>query len=113
MTVPLPSGMEEEIKQLELVEAAETLGVWAGPSGQDDDQLKKILERCKKWSTRTVNGHLPGKHAWISYRLKLWPAIRYGLGTLAAPLKVLDNILSPLEFKLLPVMGVNCHIKTG
>ena len=55
----------------------------------------------------------PWQACWISYGLKLWPAIRYGLGTLARPAKVLDKILSPLEFKLLPIMGVNRHIKTG
>ena len=32
---------------------------------------------------------------------------------MATPFKVLDSILTPLEFKLQPVMGVNRHIKTG
>ena len=43
MTVPLPSGIEEEIKQLELTKAAETLGIWSSPLGSDDEQLAKIL----------------------------------------------------------------------
>ncbi len=89
----------------------ETLGVWGFPAGTDDDQLKKIFEKGKQWTNRTTNGHLPAKYAWVLYRLKLWPALRYGLAKMATPFKVADTLLRELEFKMLLVLGVNRNIK--
>ena len=59
------------------------------------------------------NAHLPWGLAWMSYRLKLWPGIRYGIATLATPLKTAATLLDSWDFKMLSFLGVNRHIKKG
>ena len=95
--VPLPDGTHASIENKGPTESVETLGVWSCPAGLDDKQLKKIYDKCETWVTRTSNGHLPAKYSWVSYRLKLWPAIRYGLATMATPFIVADKLLRDLE----------------
>ena len=92
--VPLPDSSEVTIKQRSVFDCEETLGVWSCPAGTEDKQYEKILGRMEKWHSRTVNGHLPAKFALVSYRLKLWPGIRYGLATMATPLKIASSLLS-------------------
>ena len=43
---------------------------------------------------------------------KLGPATRCGISTLANCSKDIENILHNLEFKILPCLGVNQHVKT-
>ena len=49
----------------------------------------------------------------MSYRLKLWPGIRYGIATLATPLKTASSLLDVWDYKMLSFLGVNRHIKRG
>ncbi len=90
---------------------AETLGVWPCPLGDEDGQLQKILDRCKKWTSCTSAGCLPTKYALVPYQLKLLPAIWYGLATMATKFKFADKLISGLEYWMLSFLGVNSHIK--
>ena len=72
-----------------------------------------MIKRVQKWTNRTKNGHLSSHLAWLSYRTKLWPAVRYGIATLATPLSVAHTLLSATHFEMLPFLGVNRHIKMG
>ena len=110
VNVPLPDGSEAAIKQRSVYDCKETLGVWSCPAGTENKQYKKILGRMEKWHSRTVNGHLPAKFAWVSYRLKLWPGIRYGLATMATPLKIATNLLSNYHYHMHSYLGVNKNI---
>ena len=65
------------------------------------------------WTNRTKNGHLPTKYAWVSYRFKLWPGLRYGLATLATPLAAAKELLRKEEQEMLPFLGINRNIKRG
>ena len=111
LNVPLPDGTEAPIKQRSVYDCEETLGVWSCPAGTEDKQYEKILGRMEKWHGRTINGHLPAKFAWVSYRLKLWPGIRYGLATMATPLKTASSLLSNYHYHMLSYLGVNKNIK--
>ena len=106
-----PDGTHAPIDQKSSGTAVETLGVWGCPSGEDDDQIAKMVSRSTLWTARTKNGHLAAKYAWVSYRLKLWLALHYGLATMATPLRVARAALVGLEYKMLSSLGVNRNIK--
>ena len=112
MLVPMPDGSFETITQVDVHEPKEMLGVWGCPAGDDTKHLEeKVVGRVAKWITRTKNGHLPSKFAWVSYRFKLWAGVRYGLATLATPLSIAQELLRDSEFKMLSFLGVNKNIK--
>jgi hypothetical protein len=113
LLVPLPDGSEEPIQQYDVHHCEKTLGVWSSPSGEEGSQLEKIAERVEKWTCRTANGHLPAKFAWVSYKLKLWPGLRYGLATLvlATPFRTAASLLDSFHFRMLPFLGINRNIK--
>ncbi|KAL7524255.1 hypothetical protein ACHAXR_006735, partial [Thalassiosira sp. AJA248-18] len=105
MLIPMPDGSLETIKQLDVDVSKEMLGVWSCPSGDDSKHMQeKVIGRATKWLHRTLNGHLPAKYAWISYRFKLWPGIRYGLATLATTLEATQAALQPFYRKVLPLL---------
>lgn len=114
LTVPLPDGSHVPIRQLGVHDAEKMLGVYSSPSGDDSTHLQlKIIDRIEKWTNRTKNSHLPSKYAWVSYRFKLWPGVRYGLATLATPLAMVVDLLSTRDFHMLSFLGVNRNIKKG
>ena len=49
----------------------------------------------------------------MSYRLKLWTGLRYGIAKLATPLEKVQSLLDNCNFKMLSFLGVNRHIKRG
>ena len=114
LLIPLPDGTMVPIQQLGVYESREMLGVWSCPAGDDTKHIEeKVLKRVKVWVERTTNGHLPARFAWVSYKFKLWPGMRYGLATLATPLRVAQGLLRGVERSMLPFLGVNRNIKRG
>jgi hypothetical protein len=113
MSIPLPDGSRQEIKQINHNESKKMLGVWSNPTGDDEKHLREaILGRAETWATRVKNSHLSPRLTWKAYRYSLWPALRYGLATLATPLEQINNILHKHEYEILPRLGFNRHIKT-
>ena len=106
------SMLPSYVTQVDVHEPKEMLGVWGCPAGDDTKHLEeKVVGRVAKWITRTKNGHLPSKFAWVSYRFKLWAGVRYGLATLATPLSIAQELLRDSEFKMLSFLRVNKNIK--
>ena len=60
-----------------------------------------------------IYDHLPAKFAWVPYKFKLWPGMRYGLVTLATPLHVAQELLRGVERSMILFLGVNRNIKRG
>jgi len=118
LTVPLPDGTDQEIKQLPIDESAKTLGVWTNPAGDCLKQLEVIQEKLETWTNRLTAGKLPAKWAWVSYFQQLWAGLRYGLGTNSSPVEDLEGaedeggILRKTYRKMLPFLGVNRNIKS-
>ncbi len=112
MCVLLPDETHAPIEQKSADTAVETLGVWGCPSGEDNNQISKLVNRATLWTAGTKNGHLAAKYAWVSYRLNPWPALQYGLATMATPLRVARAALVGLEYKMLSSLGVNRNIKS-
>eukprot|EP00956_Cyclotella_meneghiniana_P021783 scaffold40187_cov45-Cyclotella_meneghiniana.AAC.1 len=123
LNIVLPDGSVEGIALLPASAARVTLGVSAAPDGRDSqhlhgegkarDKWKSIATRASLWATRLKNGHLPPKFAWVSYRLQLWSSLRYGLGTLAAPLSDLGEVTKNFAYNVLSYLGVNQNIAAG
>ncbi len=62
--------------------------------GNDSMHISQnITGRVQKWTSKMINGHLPAHLGWIAYKFKLLPGIRYGLSTLAMPLKTAQSTL--------------------
>jgi hypothetical protein len=113
MEIPLPDGSPATISQADVSTAEKTLGVWSTIDGNDSTHIKhNITGRLQKWTSKMINGHLSARLGWIAYRFKLWPGIRYGLSTLAMPLTTARNTLQKENFHILPLLGVNRHVKT-
>ena len=112
LIIPLPDGSSCTIEQKDSDEAMKMLGVWSCLEGSDGKHLQEIvIGKMTTWITRTRNGHLAAKLAWISYKWKLWPGLRYGLATLETALDSLDSILGRQQFDVLPLLGVNRNIR--
>ena len=89
------------------------LGVYNSPEGGSTKHLEVFLQKAKVWANRLRNGHLSSFWAWVAYRHQLWPGLRYGLGTLTNDIEDVEHLLDGVDFILLPLLGVNRHIKTG
>ena len=114
LLIPLPDGRKVPIKQLDVNQSEKMLGVWSCADGDDTAHFtKRVLPKLDAWISRTTNGHLPAKLNWMSYKFKLWPGLRYGLATLSTPLSVAQTILGNCDYKILPLLGVNRHVKRG
>ena len=111
--VPLPDGDMVRLKSKPADHVEKTLGVLTAPCGGHAAQLAAIREKADKWSYRILNGHLPASHVWSSYYHQLRAQLLYALGTLTNDLTAAEHCLQSVEFRLLPQLGVNRHIKTG
>ncbi len=112
MEIPLPDGLSTTISQAEVLTAEKALGVRSTVNGNDSKHISKnITGRFEKWMLKMINGHLPARLGWIAYKFKLWPGIRYGLATLATPLTISRATLQKENFRILPVLGINCNVK--
>ena len=123
LKIVLPDGSKEGIALLPHTSSRVTLGISTSPDGDDlshltkpgqaRDKWRSVATRANVWLDRLKNGHLPSKFSWVSYRLQLWSSIRYGLGTLSAPLCQLGELTRNFAHRALPYLGVNRNIRSG
>ncbi len=113
LTTPLLNGTMEEITQLPVTEARKTLGIWSSPDGLDSMHLQEVVVgKVTKWVGCLKNAQLPTHLAWEAYRHQLWSGVKWSLSTLVNSNREIDGILHKLEFEIIPLMGVNRHVKT-
>ena len=110
LRVPISDNESIVLHQFRLDKAVKSLGVSTSPLGGHADQLLRIHKKTEEWTTKMGNGHLPVSHVHLSYTYQLWPALRYGLGALTNDWESSSDCLTPTEFKLLPLLGINRHI---
>jgi hypothetical protein len=112
MTIPIPNGLDADICQGEVSTAEKALEVWSTVDRNDKKRLEEnVMRRIEKWFSKMTNGHLPAKLGWVAYQFKLWPGVRYGLATLAMPLKIAACCLSRENFCTLSCLGVNRNVR--
>lgn len=121
LDILLPDGSTEGIALLPATSERVTLGICTSPDGNDShhltkpgqakDKWKSVSTRARVWLNRLKNGRLPSKFTWVSYRLQLWSGVRYGLGTLSAPLSLFGELTDKFAYTVLPLLGVNRNIR--
>ena len=111
--IPLPQDETTTLTSKHPTHAEKTLGVITSPCGGHAAQLVSMQEKANGWLRTILNGHLPSSHSWASYVHQLLPRLQYALGTLTNDLASAEHCLQAMEFKLLPHLGVNRHIKRG
>jgi hypothetical protein len=121
LNIVLPDGSKEGIALLPHTSGRVTLGISTSPYGDDShhlhtpgkarDKWRSVSTRALVWLDQLKNGYLLPKYSWVSYRLQLWSSVRYGLGTLSAPLSQLGELTTNFAFRALPYLGVNCNIR--
>jgi hypothetical protein len=110
LLVPLPDGSEELIQQYDAHHCKKILGMWLSPSGEEGSQLGRFWNG---WKNELPDGEWssPGKFAWVSYKLKLWLGLFYGLATLANPFCTAASLLDSFHF-LCSHSCINRNIKS-
>ena len=111
--VPLPDGSSVRLSSKPATHVDKTLGVLTAPCGGHAAHLANIREKADTWSYKILNGHLPASDVWCSYCFQLRAQLIYSLGSLTNDLTSAAQWLHTLEYKILPQLGVNRHIKTG
>ena len=100
LTIPLPDGTRHKITHLDTTHSNKMLGIWSNPAGDDTKHLEvNILGKYKTWINRLTNQY------------KLLPGLKYGLATLATTSAEISHLLHRLEYKTLPLLGVNRSVK--
>jgi hypothetical protein len=110
LTIPISEEEEVSLTRYSSVDAIKSLGVATSPSGGHALHLEHLRDKVLVWISRILNGHLPTAQVVLSYLYQLWPSLRYGLGTLTNDWNSASVCLERTDFRILPLLGVNCHI---
>ena len=79
LTVQIPAGTREELKQMTANEAQETLGVWQMPNGSEKIQAEKLQPKIKKWSDNISNSTINRQNARWAAKTTIGKTIWYPL----------------------------------
>jgi hypothetical protein len=111
--IPLPNGDSVRLTSRPATHVERTLGVLTAPCGGHAAHLAALCVKADTWTYRILNGHLPVSHVWRSYCFQLRAQLVYALSTLSNDLAAAEHCLQQMEFRILPHLGVNRHIKKG
>ena len=106
ITVPQANGDAAAIKKLRSDECVKYLGHHKSVDGSSAGQLGEMRNRVEEWTTNVKDGTLPVRSVWMSYNYQLWSGMRYGLGTLSASIKELQEGLGKSDYHLISSLGV-------
>ncbi len=112
MTVPAEDGTLREISHKPVTEAQKTLGIFTCPDGSPLAQLKYMQRQAQGWIDRMLLGTLPKQLVWLSLTTQFWPRVGYGIDCNSASFAELTEALRKPYFKILPLCGINRHIRT-
>lgn len=110
MSIPQLDGPEIKIQLKGPTTASEVLGIWSCPANDGQAHLKHLLKKGHRWSTRVMSSTLSSSEVWHSFKLQILPSVKYGLITLMAPRKTLDDAFTAWYYTFLPALGVNRNI---
>ena len=89
----MSDGTRTPIEHLLVNKSKKTLGVFTCPSGCFLAQLESMQEKTQEWIARTKEGKLRRRDVWFLLDHQLWPKVGYGLCSVTAPWKELDDVL--------------------
>ena len=94
------------MKQLDTRTARETLGVLQAPSGDEEPEVKNLLEKVKSWNARTRHSSLQRQDVTRAVNMTIMRTLRYGLVATAMNYKQCDIITKELLKGVLSKMGI-------
>ena len=69
-------------------------------------QLESMQEKTQEWIDRAKEGKLRRRDVWFLLDHQLWPKVGYGLCSVTAPWKELDDVLRIKWWQLVPMGGL-------
>ena len=89
----MPDGTQVPIVHLSADTAKETLGVYSCPSGKAEAQINSMQTKAQGWIDRAKEGKLRRRDVWFLMDHQLWPKVGYGISSISAPWKELEDCL--------------------
>ena len=105
LTVRLPSGARAPLLQKGPSEAAEVLGVWIAPDGNNSKAAEVLTGISRKWADQLRTRPLPRTHAWLSMLSSAAKKLEYPLVALTLSEAQCKSIERPLLQQLLKSIG--------
>ena len=82
--------------------AKETLGMFVYPSGVANKQLEVVKSKAHEWTSRVEDSKLRRRDVWFLVDHQLWPRLSYGLCSVEAPWKTLEDALTKNGIRYCP-----------
>jgi hypothetical protein len=111
ITVLLEDGSSAEIEHLDIDTPTKTLGLMTAPTGSNAGALAQMKENAEGWLAKASGAKLHKCNMWFLLDKQFWPTVAYGIHTISAPFKDLNECLMRTYYKLLPRSGVRKSIR--
>ena len=104
--VPLSDGSHGPIKHLAVTVPTKTLSLMTCPTGCSNGAIAMMVEKAQGWIERARSRKLLKHNLWFLLDEQFWPKILYGISSIPAPFKVLDECLMKTYFSMLSLSRV-------
>jgi hypothetical protein len=111
ITIPQPVGPAVSIITYNVTTASKMLGIYFSPAGNSATHVKHMVQKGLEWVDCLHTTPVSRNDAWLSFYLKLYPRISWGLVTNCMQPKKLDKQVQRAYAKALPFLWVNGSIK--
>ena len=101
------SGTRQKIKQLDVSDAYETLGVFITADGNHREQLKIMKEQARDWADRLRTSFLSENEAVQALHSTILKKLEYPLLAMSLSREECDSILQPIFQAALPKARIN------
>jgi hypothetical protein len=95
----------ETLRRLEVTNAQETLGVFAGIDGNQTAQIAKLDDKIAQWADKIATKQLSRTEIWLSLRLGIAKSLRYPLTATTLSPTECHKIQQPLLQSALKALG--------
>ena len=96
----------QPLRQLQIAEARETLGVWIAGTCQWKTQTQKLKNKSEKWTTKLQQGRMTETIAQVALNTTIYRTLAYSLPATYLNEKECKDVLRPLLYGTLPRLGV-------
>ena len=104
--VPLADGSNTLIDYLAVTKPSKTLGSMICPTGCSDGAITQMVEKVQGWIDRARLGKLHKRNLWFLLEKQFWLKVSFGISSITAPFKVLEECIMKTYFNILSISGV-------
>ena len=108
INVLMPDSSLIPIDHILVDNARKTLGIYIYPSGKVDAHIKAMQEKAQELIDRVKEGHKHHSNIWFLLDHQLWPKVGYGLCSISATWRELDDCLCQKWWQIVPMGGLIC-----